>query len=93
MQQYPIARVSGHLLAIFGEERWLLDTGSPVSFGRSRSLELDGQRFAIAREALGLDAGCLRISSGSAFLSLGSRASSATSYALDAGWVTSRAAA
>lgn len=56
MQQYPIARVSGHLLAIFGEERWLLDTGSPVSFGRSRSLELDGQRFAIAREALGLDA-------------------------------------
>lgn len=56
MQRLSLALASGHLVVTMGEHRWLLDTGSPVSFGQATTLELDGQRFTVAEEYMGLDA-------------------------------------
>lgn len=55
MQRLSLIRSSGHLFAILGNERWLLDTGSPKSFGQARFIDLDGTRFEFAAGLLGID--------------------------------------
>ncbi len=49
----PLLFTNGHLFAGIGDEAWLLDTGSPQSFGPS--VELGGTSFPLPRGALGLD--------------------------------------
>ena len=50
---------AGHLFLHDGERRYLLDTGAPQSFGEHATLTLDGQRFAVQEEFMGLTAGVL----------------------------------
>lgn len=59
MQRLELVLSSEHLLVTLGDVRWLLDTGSPVSFGRQPLITLDGKPFPIAREYFGLDAASL----------------------------------
>jgi hypothetical protein len=54
MQQFPLAYASGHFLATIGGERWIIDTGSPASFGRSTTLQLDGVSHTVSGEYFGL---------------------------------------
>ncbi len=54
MQQLRLALRSGHLIASLGNGDWLLDTGSPISFGREAEIELDDRRFTIGSDYFGL---------------------------------------
>ncbi len=56
MQQLRLIHRSGHLIASLRNGDWLLDTGSPISFGRESTIELDGERFAIGADYFGLNA-------------------------------------
>ena len=49
----------GHLFLHDGDRRYLLDTGAPQSFSEHATLTLDGQRFAVQREFMGLTADVL----------------------------------
>jgi hypothetical protein len=59
MQHLPLALASGHLFVTIQGERWLVDTGSPNSFGRETTLELDDQSFRVAESYFGLDSAAL----------------------------------
>ncbi len=61
LQQLRLALRSGHLIASLGDGDWLLDTGSPISFGRESSIEIDGRRFAIAADYFGLNSSTLSV--------------------------------
>lgn len=54
MQELPLAFSSGHLLVTIEGKPWLLDTGSPVSFGDADAISLGGQEFAVASDYMGL---------------------------------------
>ncbi len=54
MQQFPLAYASGHFFATIGGECWVIDTGSPASFGRATTLQLDGVRHNVSGEYFGL---------------------------------------
>ena len=56
MQNLPLVRLSCHLLVSIGGRHWLLDTGSPESFGDIAEVSLDGKTFAIAADYMGLTA-------------------------------------
>jgi len=43
--------INGHLLAVIGDQRALLDTGFPFSFGQCGSITLCGREFAISKGA------------------------------------------
>jgi hypothetical protein len=55
----PLQARAGHLYAVVGSEWWLLDTGSPGSFGASTELQLSGAAIALATSYRGLDAAAL----------------------------------
>jgi hypothetical protein len=46
---------SGHLIASLMSGDWLLDTGSPISFGSEPTIYLDGNRFSIIEDYFGLN--------------------------------------
>lgn len=52
MQTYPLQFRSG-LMFLEHDGLWLVDTGSPVSFGPRDSVELAGVRFELARSLMG----------------------------------------
>ena len=59
MQQLRLTLRSGHLIASLGNGDWLLDTGSPISFGKEAEIELDDRRFTIAADYFGLNSAVL----------------------------------
>lgn len=54
MQELPLAFSSSHLLMTMEGQPWLLDTGSPSSFGDAGAITLDGQEFPVASDYMGL---------------------------------------
>lgn len=56
MQRVPLLLSSGHLIATIDDDRWVLDTGSPASFGREETIELDSQHFKVASGHCGIEA-------------------------------------
>ena len=59
MQQLRLGLRSGHLIASLSNGDWLLDTGSPTSFGGESEIELDDRRFTIAADYFGLNSAAL----------------------------------
>lgn len=59
MTTLPLRFTAGHLFLEIDGRLWLLDTGSPASFGSEPSLALDGESFRLDPSALGLDAASL----------------------------------
>ncbi len=53
---FPLHFQVGHLFAEIAGERWLFDTGAPLSFGEVRELSLVGERFSLGQAYVGLDA-------------------------------------
>jgi hypothetical protein len=50
-ERYECSLINGHLLAVIGDQRALLDTGFPISFGQCGSITLWGREFTISKEA------------------------------------------
>jgi hypothetical protein len=57
--QTPLVTHNGHILARIEDKDWLVDTGSPLSFGDSPALTLAGQSFSVASGYMGLTAAML----------------------------------
>lgn len=55
MEEYSLIKEHSHLFIMHEGERWLLDTGSPVSFGNREKLAVSGVEFQIPRSYMGLD--------------------------------------
>ena len=53
---YPLLFENKHLFMILNDKKWLIDTGSPVSFGEEASLSICNQIFKIANTYGTLDA-------------------------------------
>ncbi|HPF69197.1 MAG TPA: hypothetical protein PLQ13_00885 [Candidatus Krumholzibacteria bacterium] len=53
---YPYDLVNGHVVAVVGDRRCLIDTGAPASFGRPASLEIAGRCHDLAESYLGATA-------------------------------------
>jgi len=45
---YPLLLEKKHLFLILNDQRWLIDTGSPASFGISETLNISNQTFNLA---------------------------------------------
>ena len=56
MTHYPLAMKDGYLIATLDDHDWLLDTGSPVSFGDVPRLFIEGQEVPVVPNGLGLNA-------------------------------------
>ena len=56
---FPLHFQAGHLFAEIAGDRWLFDTGAPLSFGEVRELRLAGERFSLGQRYVGLDAAAL----------------------------------
>jgi hypothetical protein len=56
MSIYPLSLKDGYLIASIGGNDWLLDTGSPMSFGDFSCLTIEGESARIAPDGLGLTA-------------------------------------
>ena len=56
MTNYPLELKDGYLIASIDGNDWLLDTGSPMSFGKASPLGIDWQTIQITTEGLGLNA-------------------------------------
>ena len=54
MNTLPLEIRDGHFFVLLGDELWLLDTGAPVSFGRSSHLTIAGEEFNVGSSYLGL---------------------------------------
>ena len=50
-ERFECDLINGRLLAVIGDQRALLDTGFPFSFGQCSSITLRGREFAISKEA------------------------------------------
>ncbi|MCX8155216.1 MAG: hypothetical protein N3J91_01985 [Verrucomicrobiae bacterium] len=59
MHSYPLKHRNGHLFVEVEGELWLLDTGSPLSFGKNTTIALAGQPFNINSSFHGLAAAAL----------------------------------
>lgn len=57
--QTPLITQHGHLFARIGGRDWIVDTGSPISFGDEAVLQLAGQSFDVANGYMGLTADAL----------------------------------
>lgn len=55
MEEIQLVREHAHLILTLDGERWLLDTGSPVSFGNRSELSFCGEVFPIPRAYMGMD--------------------------------------
>lgn len=62
--ELPLELESDHLMALLPEGRFIVDTGSPTSFGLGDSVEFAGERHPVMRELMGLDVAALRELSG-----------------------------
>jgi len=56
MSIYPLTLKNGYLIASINGHDWLLDTGSPVSFGDVTCLTIEGESAPIPPDGLGLTA-------------------------------------
>ena len=56
MQALPLHYQSGHLLLELANDHWVLDTGSPGSFGSNALQKLAGQPVQVPRSFMGLNA-------------------------------------
>ena len=56
MSIYPLSLKGGYLIASIDGNDWLLDTGSPISFGDVLHLTIEGESIQIAPDGLGLTA-------------------------------------
>jgi len=56
MSIYPLTLKDGYLIGSIDGKDWLLDTGSPMSFGDVSHLTIDGESAQIASNGLGLTA-------------------------------------
>lgn len=54
MPSYPLEFTAGHLFIELGGRRWLIDTGSPQSFGAAPNVHLAGHSFPVTEEYGGL---------------------------------------
>ena len=61
MQELPLVFSFGHLLMTIEGQPWLLDTGSPSSFGDAGVITLDGQKFPVASDYMGLSGKLLSV--------------------------------
>jgi len=52
--EFKLEYRNSHLFLILNKQKWLLDTGSPVSFSEEDGLILCGKGFKLKREAMGL---------------------------------------
>lgn len=52
---HPLDIVNDHLLLRMPDGHWLLDTGSPQSFGHTNRLSVSGQTFQVAEQFMGLN--------------------------------------
>jgi hypothetical protein len=59
MDTLPLQFRDGHVFVELGGELWLLDTGSPTSFGTTHNLTIAGEQFRLATSCLGLSAATL----------------------------------
>jgi hypothetical protein len=55
IQKIPLAFINNHLFLELDGNAWLLDTGSPTSFGIQSNITLAGKAFDLATSGLGLD--------------------------------------
>ena len=55
MVVFQVRLLEGHLFLTLGDGLWLVDTGSPASFGGSGEVCMGGSRFQMARSHAGLD--------------------------------------
>ncbi|AGX88325.1 hypothetical protein [Candidatus Symbiobacter mobilis] len=53
--QLPLSFQNGHYFTTIDGADWIIDTGSPTSFGTSISLQLADQKYEIVAEYMGLD--------------------------------------
>jgi hypothetical protein len=56
MHLLPLTYPNGHLFVTIGDHDWLLDTGSPTSFGNIPSSVIENREFSISNNYLGLTA-------------------------------------
>jgi len=54
MEEFQLVKDSDHLFVTLAGERWLVDTGSPVSFGNIDHVTILGDDFRIARDYMGM---------------------------------------
>jgi hypothetical protein len=55
---YPLRKENGHIIVTFGEADWMIDTGSPSSFGVS-SVNILGTTHQVLRQLMGFSAEAL----------------------------------
>ena len=53
MSSYEIRKINDHLTLVHGPELWILDTGSPASFGAKSDLSIAGDLYPISRSYMG----------------------------------------
>lgn len=50
----PLSYLERHLFVEVQGQKWLLDTGSPTTFGNSKSLRLGGDEYPVANSGMGI---------------------------------------
>ena len=53
MSSYEIRKINDHLTLVHGPELWILDTGSPASFGAKSEFSIAGDRYPIPPSYMG----------------------------------------
>ena len=53
MSSYEIRKINEHLTLVHGLELWILDTGSPASFGAKSELSIEGDLYPIPPSYMG----------------------------------------
>lgn len=59
MTEFPLSYESDHLYAKINNQLWLIDTGSPISFGDYKNIVIDKEKFEIPNTHLGITASIL----------------------------------
>lgn len=59
MSEFPLSYETNHLYAKINGQLWLIDTGSPISFGDHRTLIIEREKFDIPNTHLGMTASLL----------------------------------
>ena len=54
MSSFELIKKNGHLIMVEGDNLWVLDTGSPASFGTIETINIDGQTYSISESYMGL---------------------------------------
>ena len=55
----PLKFIKGHLYITLEGEDWVIDTGSPASFGDIATLVIAGESYSVSKDMAGLDASTL----------------------------------